>query len=319
MGRADTYSQPDAADPVLPDDLVLGLARAHLSPPDRVGAVLAVDESGGEARAYLLDGGVVVKTQRAHRLRPRTSLAKEAALLAALEPTLPGRVPTLFGYDRVDTGAGQVELLVMSRVAGNAVVTQPTGLAGPARAQVLRELAAVLRTFHALDPTGLVTAGLLPVDGDAAGLRRRVELGLSDLVEHFDSHADSWPLTVPPSQVAAAALDALPRRLEQPPVALHSNPGPTHVFVDDGRVFTGLIDFGDSYASHPALDLRTWPDPADRLVLRECYLDGRLAGTEWDAVWTVAMLQADLAVLADRRTELVDAAAADLTARLAQL
>ncbi len=29
MGRADTYSQPDAPDPVLPDDLVLGLARAH--------------------------------------------------------------------------------------------------------------------------------------------------------------------------------------------------------------------------------------------------------------------------------------------------
>lgn len=87
MGRADTYSQPDAPDPVLPDDLVLGLARAYLPPPDRVGAVLAVDESGGEARAYLLDGGVVVKTQRPHRLRPRTSLAKEAALLAALEPT----------------------------------------------------------------------------------------------------------------------------------------------------------------------------------------------------------------------------------------
>ncbi len=319
MGRADTYSQPDAPDPVLPDDLVLGLARAHLSPPDRVGAVLAVDESGGEARAYLLDGGVVVKTQRPHRLRPRTSLPKEAALLTALAATLPGRVPTLFGYDQMDTGAGQVELLVISRVAGNAVVTRSTGLAGPARAEVLRELAAVLRAVHALDLTALVPAGLLPVDGGAAGLRRRVELGLADLVGHFDSHPGSWPLTVPPSQVAAAALDALPRRLEQPPVALHSNPGPTHVFVDDGRVFTGLIDCGDSYASHPALDLRTWPDPADRLVLRECYLDGRPAGTEWDAVWTVAMLQADLAVLAGRRPELVDAAAADLTGRLAQL
>lgn len=319
MGRADTYSQPDAPDPVLPDELVLGLVRAHLSPPDRVGAVLAVDESGGEARAYLLDGGVVVKTQRPQRLRPRTSLAKEAALLTALAATLPGRVPTLFGYDQVDTRAGQVELLVMSRVAGNAVVTRPTGLAGPARAEVLRELAAVLRAVHALDLTALVPAGLLPVDADAAGLHRRVELGLADLVEHFDAHPGSWPLAVAPSQVAAAALDALPRRLEQPPVALHSNPGPTHVFVDDGRVFTGLIDFGDSCASHPALDLRTWPDPADRLLLRECYLDGRPAGTEWDAVWTVAMLQADLGVLAGRRPELVDAAAADLTARLAQL
>jgi len=38
VGRADTYSQPDAPDPILPDDLVLSLARAHLSVPDRVGA-----------------------------------------------------------------------------------------------------------------------------------------------------------------------------------------------------------------------------------------------------------------------------------------
>ena len=40
------------------------------------------------------------------------------------------------------------------------------------------------------------------------------------------------------------------------PVLLHSNPGPTQVFVDpaNGR-FRGLIDFGDSYLSHPALDL----------------------------------------------------------------
>ena len=37
---------------------------------------------------------------------------------------------------------------------------------------------------------------------------------------------------------------------------LHSNPGPTQVFVDpaNGR-FRGLIDFGDSYLRHPALYL----------------------------------------------------------------
>ncbi len=319
MGRADTYSQPDAPDPVLPDDLVLGLARAHLPVPGRVGAVLEVDESGGEARAYLLDGDVVVKTQRPHRLRPRTSLAKEAALLAALQPVLTGRVPTLFGHDRVDTGAGQVELIVMSRVAGQAVVTRANGPAGAARAEVLGELAAVLRAVHALDPAGLVSAGLLPVDGGAAELRRRVELGLADLVEHLEAHPSGWPLAVTPAQVAAAALDALPGRLEQPPVVLHSNPGPTHVFVDDRGVFTALIDFGDAYASHPALDLRTWPDPADRVTLRECYLDGRPAGTEWEAVWTVAMLQADLGVLAGGRPQLADAAASGLTARLAGL
>jgi hypothetical protein len=31
---------------------------------------------------------------------------------------------------------------------------------------------------------------------------------------------------------------------------------------DPAEAFTGLIDFGDAYASHPMLDLRSWPDPA---------------------------------------------------------
>ncbi len=69
------------------------------------------------------------------------------------------------------------------------------------------------RDANGLLTAGLLTAGLLPVDGDAARLRRRVELGLADLVEHFDAHPDSWPLTVPPAQVAVAALDALPSQI----------------------------------------------------------------------------------------------------------
>lgn len=78
MGRADVYLQPQAADPVLGNDLVLELARRH-APHARV--VTEVDESGGEARAYFIDDDLVVKTQRPHRLRPRTSLSKEAYLL----------------------------------------------------------------------------------------------------------------------------------------------------------------------------------------------------------------------------------------------
>src|SRR5215218_6092713 len=137
MGRADVYSQPDAPDPVLPATLVAELSRRHL-PDDLVldgDAAVEVDESGGEARVYLLDGaardgrrpaparghgGVVVKTQRPHRLRPRTSLAKEAALLTALAGALAGRIPRLYGYDCVDTDTGSVEFIVMSRIPGRA-------------------------------------------------------------------------------------------------------------------------------------------------------------------------------------------------------
>src|SRR5262245_15439062 len=115
MGRADVYLQPDAADPVLNDDLVLELARRHVPGATHV---TEVDESGGEARAYLIDDATVMKTQRPHRLRPRTSLAKEAYLLDLLAPTLTGRIPRLLGYDRVDTDQGIVEYLCMTRMRG---------------------------------------------------------------------------------------------------------------------------------------------------------------------------------------------------------
>ncbi len=88
--------------------------------------------------------------------------------------------------------------------------------------------------------------------------------------------------------------------------------------TDSTGTFTGLIDFGDAYASHPALDLRSSPDPEDRITLRASYLGGRGASTEWDAVWTVAMVYADLAALAGP-ARLAERAAADLSLRLGQL
>jgi hypothetical protein len=99
------------------------------------------------------------------------------------------------------------------------------------------------------------------------------------------------------------------------PVVLHSNPGPMHAFCTGDGVFTGLIDFGDSYASHPAMDLRTWPDPADRLALRDGYLGGSSPGADFDAAWTAAMIYTDMAVLASRPA-LAAAAASDLALRL---
>lgn len=318
MGRADVYYQPDAADPVLPAALVRELAEAHLPDEVRPGR-MAVDESGGEARVYLLDraddaGGVAVKTQRPHRLRPRTSLAKEAALLAALAGPLTGRIPSVYGYDTVDTAAGPVEFIVMSAVPGRAVVAGD--VPQDARPALFRDLAAVLRVVHALDASALRSAGTLPTTEGAAGLRARLEPNFADLVDALATDPDRWSLEVPPDRVAERALAALPTRLDSPPVPLHSNPGRTHVFTDEVGRFTGLIDFGDAYAAHPALDLRSWPHPADRLLLRKAYLDGRSPGAEWEAVWTVAMVYADMGALTGPAAH---AAAADLVGRLEQL
>lgn len=310
MGRADVYLQPDAPDPVLTEQTVLAIAAAHT---DRPRVVLEVDESGGEARAYLLDGDVVVKTQRPHRVRPRTSLAKEAALLKHLAAQLGARVPHLFGHGRRDSAQGQVEYLVISRMPGRAARHVP--LAGAPREQLLRQTGALLARMHALPTAPLLARdALFPLDPDAPALRRRLELGFADLADLLAQHPDRWTPAIPPEKVTATALALLPQTFT--PVALHSNPSPTHVFCDETGALTGIIDFGDAYLSHPALDLHRWPDPADRVILREAYLDAREPGDGFDAAWTAAMIYTDMAVIATR-PELAETAAADLATRLA--
>jgi phosphotransferase family enzyme len=114
-----------------------------------------------------------------------------------------------------------------------------------------------LRVVHALDAGGLRSAGALPTVGggrpaSSAGAERRRP------GRPAGGPPDRWPLQVPPDRVAERALAALPTGLDHPPVPLHSDPGgPTHVFTDEAGGFTGLIDVGDAYVAHPALDLRS--------------------------------------------------------------
>src|SRR5215475_993990 len=98
----DFYVQPNAPDPVLPDEVVLRVARLHAR---QVLAVTAVDETGGEARTYTIDEALILKTQRPQQLRPRTSLAKEVFFLnqlAAVAPDL--SVPRVVGHGRETAG-----------------------------------------------------------------------------------------------------------------------------------------------------------------------------------------------------------------------
>jgi aminoglycoside phosphotransferase (APT) family kinase protein len=305
----DVYTQPDAPDPVLEAALVRDLAAAHT---DLAGDVVEVDESGGEARAYLLDGNVVVKTQRPHRLRPRTSLAKEAAVLENVADVLGPQVPRLYGHGSRDTPAGPVEYLVMSRMPGRAA--RHVTLDVDRRRALARQAGRLIARLHAAPTASLLDRdGLVPLDADGHALRRRLEFGFADLTDGLTAHPKRWTAPVGLDEVAKRALAIVPEQFT--PVVLHSNPGPTHVFCDDEGTLTGVIDFGDAYASHPAMDLRAWPDPADRIALREGYLDQSVPGDDFEAGWTAMMLYTDAAVLLSR-PELAEAAAADLTERL---
>jgi hygromycin-B 7''-O-kinase len=283
----DVYLQPNAPDPVLTDAVVLGLVGRHV--PD-ARAVTGVDEGGGEARTYLVDDGLVLKTQRPHRLRPRTSLAKEAAFLRHLAafPAIP--VPRVVGYGQTEG----VEYLCMTRMPGEAVIRQ--AIAGPARARVLHALGQVLRQIHAVPQAPLLESGQFPADRTAADLRSRLAEAFDEVLALLERAGTVWSIDRAPQAVVETALAALPATTAF--VALHSNPGAEHTFIDPvTHTYTGTIDFGDAYISHPALDLRRWKDPTDREALLEGYQSVGSVDDVFMAVWRVTQIWADMVAM----------------------
>jgi len=284
----DVYLQPDAPDPVLTDAVVLGLVQQYI--PDAQ-AITSVDESGGEARSYLVDDGVVLKTQRPHRLRPRTSLAKETTFLQHLAPFPAIPVPRVLGYGQADG----IEYLCMTSMPGDAVTRQR--IAGRARASVLQRLGQVLREIHTVPQEPLLASGLFPGDRTADDLRARLAEAFDDVLAVLQRAGIVWPLDRAPQAVAETALAALPATTSF--VVQHSNPGPEHTFADpETHSYTGTIDFGDAYIGHPALDLRRWKDPADREALLEGYLTAGPVDDVFMAVWRVTQIWADMVAIA---------------------
>ena len=284
----DTYLQPDKPDPVLDADTVLALARRHI-PAAR--AVTAVDETGGEARTYAIDDDVIFKTQRPHRLRPRTSQSKEVVFLNELArfPEIP--VPRVLGYGQ----DGDIEYTVLTRMPGIAV--RRTTITGEPRRAMLHDLGQVLRRIHAIPQAEMAASGLFPGDGSAKDFHARLAEAFDDAVTALRAADGAWDLAEAPEDVAARALARLPA--SELRVALHSNPAPEHTFVDErtGK-YTGTIDFGDAYISHPTLDLRRWRDPADREAVFAGYLTDAPVDDEFRAVWQVVQILTDMTVIA---------------------
>jgi aminoglycoside phosphotransferase len=283
MTPRDIYVQPNAPDPVLEPEYVLKLVRRHVP---SVGALTGVDESGGEARTYMCDDDVVLKVQRPHQLRPRTSLEKEAFILQELERDPSIRVPRALGYGRDDS----VEYLVLSRVPGIGLLE--TSLEDRARVEVLLALGATLRHVHDVDQAKMARSSLIPGDRSPGDLVRR----LSEIFEEARKDLDAGSRTlegIDLDDLQRRCLSALPS--DGPIVTLHSNPGAEHCFVDPATgAFSGLIDFGDAYRSHPALDIRSWRSPADSRHMLTGYASSAPLPVGFDDVWRAGIIVTEL-------------------------
>src|SRR5262245_53881660 len=92
------YFQPGAPDSILTEAEVLRCVRKFVA---GARSLTHIEESGGEARTYVVDGALVLKVQRPQQVRVSTSLAKEVFYLrqlAAYDASLP--VPQVLGYAR---------------------------------------------------------------------------------------------------------------------------------------------------------------------------------------------------------------------------
>jgi aminoglycoside phosphotransferase (APT) family kinase protein len=289
MLPGDMYSQPNAADPVLDERTVLDLVRRH---GVRCSAVTSIDETGGEARAYVLDDNLVLKVQRPHRRRPRTNLEKEVFFLHQLAAYPDIVVPHVLGYGRHDT----IEYIVMTRMPGVPAFT--VELTGVQRMAVLHQLGRTLRRLHSLPQAPFYSSALFPGNRTREEFVARTRATLAHAVQVIGATPGIWQLGVSPADLASRVLAALPASVDL--VGLHSNPGPVHTFVQpDTLDLVGLIDFGDAYISHPALDWR-WPTHADRVVLLHGYCDETPVTDEFIAAWRAALVLSDMSALATR-------------------
>jgi len=234
----------------------------------------------------------VVKVQRPHRLRPRTSLEKEAFFLQQLSAHPDIVIPQVLGYGWHDA----IEYLVITRMPGVSALT--VELSGGHRTNVLRQLGRTLRRLHAIPQAPFADSPLFPGNRRREAFVDQMRATLAQAVRVMDEAPHLWPLNVSPADVASRALAALPASIDL--VALHSNPGPVHTFVrPDSLAFVGLIDFGDAYIGHPALDWR-WPTYADHLALLQGYADDAPLTDAFMAVWRAGLVLSDMAAVATR-------------------
>lgn len=286
------YYQRGAPDPVLETELVLRLVRRH-APDAR--EMTRVDESGGEARTYYVDEGLVLKVQRPPQLRSWTSLEKEVRFLRQIaqdDPTLP--VPRVLGYGR----EGSVEYTCMTRLPGDAAIRTP--IPDVARRDTLKALGRVIRRVHTVQQAPLRESGLFPEEYTPEDLRISVAEDILDFAQRIEEKGKAWPISVTAEELSQKVVARVPS--EALPVALHTNPGPTHTFVDRSTGhFTGLIDFGDAYIGHPVFDLWQWGDPADREAVLAGYLESGPMDERFWTMWDVAQVISDLrAIVRDR-------------------
>ena len=274
----DIYYQHGFPDPIFDDDYVLSLVRPFVPEAKKV---TGVDETGGEARTYSIDDNIILKVQRPQQLRLSTSLEKEVFFLKQLaEYDSSISVPRVLGYAK----EGTLEYTIMTRMPGKAV--RYSELNDKQRESMYFELGKTLRRIHSIDKAPFIESGLFPDIDKPSDMKARLQFRFNRVL--------GWRLNakrITEADVEWANGQALPI-LENVPdaeiiVPLHANPGAEHVFVNEDGTFSGVIDFGDSYISHPICDFRSTPIQVRNMLLAG-YVSEKEISENFKLIWNAA-------------------------------
>src|SRR5262249_40402940 len=144
-----------------------------------------------------------------------------------------------------------------------------------------------------------------PTDRTALDFKARLSEYFDVVAGRLEKNGRKWPLDISFESARERTLAALPGSQEF--VALHSNPGAPHTFVDPGRGrFQGLMDFGDAYISHPGLDVWRWRWPAERAAALAGYTADTPVSDDFMRTWKAVTVAASAVLLAfspDRAAE----------------
>ncbi|HNB53556.1 MAG TPA: aminoglycoside phosphotransferase family protein, partial [Anaerolineales bacterium] len=215
-------------------------------------------------------------------------LRKEIVFLQQLEDVEGVNVPRFIGYGHPEP---LIEYTLMTRMPG--VAFRNARLEGASRYATLKDLGRMLRRIHNLPQEPLRESGLFFGDQSPVDVHWRMGSLFDEVAAMIRQGGEPWTFHLSPEEVGRRLMRTLPD--VTPIVALHSNPGPEHVFVDpDSGKLTGVIDFGDAYFSHPVNDLRRFRAPADRQAVLEGYVESDPVDDHFIATWQVASGLADM-------------------------
>ena len=270
--RETVYYQRGMPDPVLEDGMVLELVRQYVPGAK---AVISVDDSHGEARAYAVDADIILKVQRPQQLRSSTSLEKETFFLKHLEKHTDVSVPRVLGYEK----RGTLEYICMTRMPG--IAAEHTKLTQQEKHALLLELGKELRKIHDADQQPILESGLFSHD-DPPDLTERLRRRYQGVINRKNG-------TISPDKTMSASdkLEKALRAIQNTDVfvALHANPYIPHVFVDKKtHKYSGIIDFGDAYIGHPIFDMWYWK-PESRKILLQGYTSERPVSAAFQSIF----------------------------------